>query len=225
MLIVEPYIWVLWDLLAVVIFFHSVQKCARRGFVSTIAGLLVYVAAAVIAYATYANIADFLYENVIHDVVRHVLTNSFSDMLSNVAGDADIVHSIPFVLRLMLGFKKSAVEAIPIDAADAMADHVIDLALETPLMSLLHGVGFLLMFTISAFFARWLSRVFTGINKLPVIGTLNVILGGIAGVLEGGISLLIGGLVLRLAVTFSDGVWWWLNESVIHSTYIWRLFY
>lgn len=226
MQVIEPYIWVIWDLLAVIIFFSCVYRCAGRGFVSTIAGLLVYVVAAAAAAATYAYIAGFLYDNFVYELVQHVLTRNFNMMLADGGKNAQsVVHAIPLLLRLLVGQKSGDVAALPASEADMLADTVIEIALKDPLMTLLYAAGFLLVFSLAAFFMRFLTRFLTGINRIPVIGLLNTVLGGIAGVIEGILSLYISGFVLRLIVVISGGAWTWLSADIIDKTYIWRLFY
>lgn len=225
MQLLNPYVWILWDLIAIGIFFHSVRKCAKRGFVSTVIGLLIYIVAVTAASKAYLILADFLYDNVIHDAVRQALVRSFNGMLNGIGDSKDIVHAIPFALRMLLGFKRGEVAALPLEDASVMADSVIDMALKNPLMSVLHGVGFLLLFTVVAYVMRYIANIFTGINRIPVIGLFNTVLGGILGVIEGVLTLLISAFIMRLLINVSGEVWWWLNSGVIQSTYIWRVFY
>lgn len=226
MRVIEPFIWIIWDLFAVIIFFSCVYRSAGRGFVSTIVGLLVYVVAAVAAAATYAYIAGYMYENVIRDLVQHVLTRNFNLMLGNSGESAQgVIRAIPLMLRLLIGQKSGEVAALPVSEADSLANAVIDTALQAPIMTVLHAAGFLLVFTLAAYIMRSFARLFTGINRVPVIGLLNTVLGGIAGVIEGVIWLFVLGFVLRLIVTISGESWIWLNTEMINETYIWRLFY
>lgn len=225
MQLIHSYIWIFWDLVAVGIFFHCVQKCAKKGFVSTIVGLLAYIVAAVVAAKTYLWLADFLYDNIIHDVVRSILVRSFNDMMNGAGSSQDIVHAIPTALRMLIGLKRGEVAAIPATDASDMAGQVIDMALRNPMMSILHGAGFLLVFTLIAYVMRYIAQLFTGINRVPVIGTLNTVAGGIAGVFEGLLKLFVSGFILRIIIAVSGEIWWWLNSEVIQNTYIWRLFY
>lgn len=225
MTIMHNYIWVLWDLLAIGIIYHRVRKCAHMGFVSTIIRLLVYIVAVVVAQMTYLKLADFLYDNVIREAIQSTLVRNFNNMLNGIGESQDILHSIPFGLRMLLGFNKPEVATLPVTDASGMAGQVIEMALKQPVMSILHGVGFLLIFVLTAYLMRFVARLFTGINHVPLIGTLNAALGGVAGVVEGLIMLFVGGFIMRIIIALSGEAWWWLSTSVIGSTYIWRLFY
>lgn len=223
--LIHSYIWIFWDLLAVGIFFHCVRKCARNGFVSTIIGFLIYIVAAYVAAKTYLLLADFIYENVVRDAVQHVLVRSFDDMINGIGSAQNPFQAIPAALRILIGFKSGEVASITSTDASDMAGQVIDMALKNPMTSILHGAGFLLIFTLVAYVMRYIARLFTGINRVPVIGTLNTVAGGIVGVLEGLLKLFISGFILRILISVSGEVWWWLNSGVIQNTYIWRLFY
>lgn len=226
MQVIQPYIWILWDLAAVGIIFRSVQKSARRGFVSTVLGLLIYIVASVVAVKTHAMLAVFLYDNVLHEVIQHVLVRSFNDMLGQIGENTnDILHSIPFALRILIGFKGGEVAAIQSDDANEIASQVIETALKNPIMTILNTVSFLIIFTLAAYVMRELTKFFTGVNKVPVIGALNIVLGAAAGVIEGIIMLFISGFIMRMVIAVSGEVWWWLNSAVINETLIWRLFY
>jgi uncharacterized membrane protein required for colicin V production len=222
---IDEYIWILWDILALMVFFAVVYRSAARGFAASVAGLLVYIAAAAAAGFVYVRVAGFVYENIVHDIVRHVLVRNFDSWMTGALEAEGIMAAIPFLLRLLVGAKRGEVELLPRDEAALLANSVIDLALREPVMALLNAVAFMLVFAVVAAVMRRLTRVFEGINGIPIIGALNTILGGITGVALGLVVLWLGGLALRLASSLSQGGWFWLNDDVIEATYICRLFY
>jgi len=220
------YIWVLWDILAVLIVLSCIYKCAERGFVSAVVRLAVYIAAVLLATRFYRQAADFLYNNVVYSMVKNMLVNNIDSMMSQPGGSqVNALMAIPFAMRGLMGQNQEHIAELPLDAADMLSTQIIETALRTPVTNILEAVSFLLLFALAAWFVRWLSGFFTGINRIPVIGTVNTVLGGITGAVQGVIALILSGFILRLAVTFSGGVWWWLNSGVMESTYIWRHFY
>jgi uncharacterized membrane protein required for colicin V production len=222
---VEEYIWVLWDILALLFFFAAVHRSASRGFAASVAGFLIYVVAAAAAGFAYARVAGFLYENIVQDIVRHVLVRNFESWMSGGLEAEGVLAAIPFILRLLAGAKAGEVELLPQDEATALANSVIDLALREPVLALLNALAFMLAFAVIAAFMRRLTRVFEGIGGIPIIGPLNTVLGGLTGAALGLLGLWVGGLALRFAVSLSQGGWRWLNEDIIEATYICRLFY
>jgi uncharacterized membrane protein required for colicin V production len=221
----DAYIGILWDIFAVLFFFATVYRSASRGFAASIAGLLAYVAAAVAAGFFYARVAGFLYENIVQDIVRHTLVRNFDAWMSGGLEAEGIMAAIPFILRLLAGAKAGEIELLPQEEATLLANSVIDLALREPVLALLNAVAFMLVFAVIAAIMRRLTRVFEGVNGIPIIGALNTVLGGITGVALGLVGLWLGGLALRFAVSLSQDGWFWLNGEIIEATYICRLFY
>ena len=216
----------MWDIIAVTIVARRIYRCVSRGFVSTLVSLLVYIGATGAAIKFNKLIAEFLYHHVVYDAVRNTIAKNIESMASGTNGAPfNIMAAIPANLRLLMGHGKEQVLALPVASADKLSSEIIELALRAPLTRILDAVSFLLLFTLTAWFVRWLSRYFTGINKIPVIGTVNTVLGGVAGVILGILALVFSGFVIKLAVAVSGGVWWWLNSNVMADTYIWRHFY
>ncbi len=223
--IFETYIWVVWDLLALLIFSCCVYRSAARGFASAVTGLLIYVASAAAAGYFYRRIAQPLYDEVVSDAVTHVLARNFNLWLDGVSKADGVVEAIPFLLRLLVGVKSVEVDLLPRDGGGELARLVMDTALAEPVMTLLSAACFMLVFAVVAAIMRRITGIFTGINGLPLIGPVNTVLGGVVGVGLGLVGLYLGGFVLRLLLGLTHGGWPWLNEEVIETTYIIRLFY
>lgn len=222
----HSYVWIVWDFIAVLIFFLLISSCARRGFVSSLMNFAGYFVASAVAAIGNSTLARFLYDRIVRDALLHMLTRRLNQAFSGSgASNAGILDAIPGILQRIMGSSSAQVAALsPGDAAENIAGTIIDIALHDPVMTILKTVSFLLLFTLAAFFVRFLARLFTGIQRIPLIGTLNTVLGGILGVFGGGVTLYIAAFFLRLLTVFSGDKWWWLNDSVMDSTYIWRVF-
>jgi hypothetical protein len=83
----------------------------------------------------------------------------------------------------------------------------------------------MVMLSVALFFLRRFARLFTGVNNIPVIGNVNVFLGGVIGVGQAVVFLFIGALVIALAITLTNDSIPWLNREVMDDTFIWRPFY
>ena len=204
---------------------RCIYKCAERGFVSTVIRLAVYICAVLAATRFHRQIAGYLYHNVVYGMVKDALANNLNALVTQQDGSpVNALMAIPFYMKAMMGQNQEQVASLPLDAADMISSEIIEMALKSPITNILEAGAFLLLFALVAWFVRWLSRFFTGVNKIPVIGAVNTVLGGVAGVVEGVISLVISGFILKIVVALSGGAWWWLNSGVLESTYIWRHF-
>lgn len=220
------YAWVLWDLAAVAILYICVRVCSANGFMRTIVSFLGYFAAAAFAWFSGPFAARFIYNNIVRGMLESALVSSFSGALESGGANGDLMAAMPGGLALLMGGGAKSLSAIaPQNSVELLAGAVIDSVLQDPVMNILNACCFLLLFTMTAFVIRKFAMMLTEIHRIPVIGTVNTVAGGIVGVFQGILILLIMAFLMRAAVSFSDGEWRWLNESIMGDTYIWRIFY
>ena len=89
---------------------------------------------------------------------------------------------------------------------------------------LLQGLLFLLLFAACMVLVHCLAKVLRGVERLPVIGTVNGLLGGVMGALEALVVLFVAAVAVRLLLDATGG-FSWLNASIIDETYLFRHFY
>lgn len=223
----QQYIWVLWDALAVVILIYFVYNGARQGILRTVVGLLGYALAYFVARAGSPIAAQKLYDEVVRDAIKLMLTRRMDDLLAQGGAAAgDLADAIPDSLRRLMGDDAlgSAAAALQGEASQWI-ETLIDSALREPVISLLQGLFFLIIFTLTAMVVRFFSRMFSRMHRVPVLGTLNTVLGGVFGVAEAVLVLFVASLVLQLVILFSGGGFSWLDDNIMNDTWIWRIFY
>lgn len=91
--------------------------------------------------------------------------------------------------------------------------------------SVLKVIIFILLLLIFKLIIGPLSELFKGINKVPVLGPVNVLLGGALGVAEGAILVYVIALAVRMVVYFTEGSLMFLNLDTVEKTQIFKLFY
>lgn len=98
-------------------------------------------------------------------------------------------------------------------------------ALVKPLvMIVIRFVVGLVLFTIISLILKQIIKVFDLVNKIPVAGTLNTVLGGVIGLLVGVIIVALIAYVMRFVVAFGLGGDF-VNAGIIKDTILFRLFY
>lgn len=221
------YIWVLWDLAAVAVLALLVWGGAARGFVRTVIRVAGYAGALVVAKIGSPVLAQALYEHVVRDALRVVLTGRLEDLVAGGGVQAgEIVEQIPGGLRRIMTADAGAIANKALEAADTeIVEMLIDAALREPVLSILQGIIFLLLFTVVMMLVRNLTYWTGGVNRLPLLGTANMLLGGVVGVLQGALALVVVALSAQLLILFTGGGYFWMNPSVIDDTYIFRVFY
>lgn len=225
----ERMIWILWDILAALVVVWCVYRCAKRGFLRTLVTVLCYAVSAVLASVVSPMLAEKLYSGTVSRVLHGAVYERVEEALQQ-GGDASgsLITVLPEWLQAAAGDYLPAAQAqMPTTLDDSTRQTIADLvdsAVGEPVTWLLSALIFLLLFVLLAVVIRLIGRLFTGVNKLPVIGPVNMALGGVLGVAMAAIVLLLLALLLNLLILFTGDNLWWMNNRVLDQTYVLRVF-
>ena len=219
------YIWLGWDLLAVLIMASCIWICAARGFLRTVVGLLSWLIALAAARYLGTIMADLLYEYMVRDILIHVLQGHIEATIQTGQEIAEqYLSQLPELLQLLLPKDLLAAETIGLQVPEIASD-IVDSALRHPVLFLLQSLCFMLVMTVMLFLTHHLARLLTQFNKVPVLGSVNIFMGGVLGVVQALLFLALGGLLMAVVVVSSGNRLDWLNGTIMDKTYIWRPFY
>ncbi|WRS27904.1 CvpA family protein [Oscillospiraceae bacterium MB08-C2-2] len=219
------YTWLLWDALAVLVLIWAVEKAARKGFVRAVLELLSCVVAAMLSQYCAPLLAPRLYEWFGRDLARMAVEKQIesSGLLDGVGGLAQSVTGmLGGLLRYGGGVPKDFI--IPSTTREA-AELLVDQVLAEPLMTLLQSLSFMLIFSLALFILRRFSGLLSFVQYLPVVGTVNTFLGGVMGVAQGLIYLLLLALGLYFVILITGGDARWLSPEIVDQTFVVRFFY
>lgn len=136
-------------------------------------------------------------------------------VFGGMAGDIESgsTSAMRTVLLNMMDASSSAKEAV----VNGIIEPVFIMAVQT----LLFIVIFILVLIILDVIAKALKLV----NKIPVVGSVNSLLGGVAGLVQGLITVCIICIVFRFVIALTGGDVMFFNEVTVNSTYLFRWFY
>lgn len=175
-----------------------------------------------------------------HGVDTMVLATLLSDNLVNgtaygsICGAVeDMAESVPFLMSgvsdSVTSGDKTVIKDIVLsildtqtdDFAKAITDNMVKPMLLVPMRALIFMVLFIILNIILSLIAKMLK----GINKIPLIGGLNKVLGAVAGLAEGVIVIFIICILINVAITLSDNSLIFLNTMTIDETMIFHKIY
>lgn len=197
---------------------------AHRGFVRTVCLLF----GGVIAAVGGGWASDWLRTPVFTTFLKKPLTDTVEKALSRGGAAADPISALPRFLSLLtegfFGSKEEAAFQVEL-ASRSAAEGIVESALRPAVESLIGVVIFLIVFALLCLLVWFLSRALMLVDHLPVVSTLNHFLGGVFGLLQAMIVILIAAAILRLVILLSgDGISW-LNTELIGKTKILNIFY
>lgn len=111
------------------------------------------------------------------------------------------------------------------DSSASAKDAVINGIIEPYFKMTAKTVMFVVIFLVVTIVLGLIAAGLKAVNKIPVLGKFNAFVGGIAGLLEGLITVFIVCIGVRLLISLSGGNIMFFNEMTINSTFLFRYFY
>ena len=221
----EQYTWLFWDVGAVLILVYLVYQAAARGLVRTVISFLGYFIAAGAAGIFSAPVAHWLYNRFVRDMLVTMLQGRVEGLLAQgTQAMGSLAELLPAALRL-IALPEGGVQ-MPAASTDSaqLVQEMIHSLLERPVISILRALSFFVLFSVILFVVRRIAKLFTGLHRVPVIGTVNTFLGGVIGALQGIVALYLLAVAVNLVIVLTGNRLGWLNASVMEATYLLRFF-
>lgn len=218
--------WLIWDSLTLLMIALLIWDCARKGFLGKIVGFAGAVASALLAAFFSAPLAVWLYDVLVRDVLRNVLTNRVTAALEEgFTSTGGLLGTLP-------GWAARLAETQPDLPVPQVSDQIIpavealiDLALAQSVILILRGLCFFALFTILMLLARRLSHLFEGVNRIPLVGSVNTVLGGVLGIAQAMLILYLLAVAARLLLTYTGGNQTFFNGRALGGGYLFSFFY
>ena len=190
------WIWLVYDLVILAVLVIAFSSGWFNGLLASIVRLVAFAASAVAAYVFSGQLAPFVYDSVIGEKVK--------DVMSSITQNSE--SSYTFWVRIIEAMDKTA------DTEKLISD----------ILRLVIGV---IIFIIVVILLSLAAKAFKGINKVPVIGMVNKLLGGILGLGVGLMICLVLVSVVAAVISVTGNQLQWMNISIIDKTYLFTYFY
>ena len=211
---------VLLDLIAVIVFASLVIGGYKKGFLKTIVLAAGTLASLLIAFWLSGWLADLIFSNIIREsVIKNIsdTLSGLSDATSTVSAISAVLAALPaFVLNPMLaqyGSKEAMVAEI-----QRNTDNTLSGLSETITDTVVSPVLTMLIIKIVA-------KALGAVRRIPLVGTLNAVLGAVVGAVQGLIALFLLGLAGNILVSLSGNDLGLFNTGIIGKSYIYQFFY
>jgi len=115
----------------------------------------------------------------------------------------------------------SGEKGISAGIAEALLDTLVEPVITIPLRTLLFFILFAIICLCVSFFAKRLAII----NRIPLIGRVNSILGGATGLLKAAVIIMLICMGLNILITVTDNTIIFINTMTIEETFIFRHIY
>ena len=198
------------DIVILLLLFLCYKKGAKDGFAKTLVSLLGFVVAIVVASVLCAPVSEFVYDKTMKEPIEDSISSVFlggTDETEVVpeqsvisAAIEDSIEKLPPFIRDITGIEEKKDEIINTvnenvtSSAEKITEVVCDGYIKPVVIKILSVLVFLLLFILVWLICKIVAKMLKIINKIPLLGKVNELLGGIIG--------LVRGLVIALIVTF-----------------------
>jgi uncharacterized membrane protein required for colicin V production len=122
------------------------------------------------------------------------------------------------------GLISSAMKAFASGKTDA-ARYIEQTVVKGSIIAVLEPVLFILVFTIAMIAVKIVTRLFSVVNKVPFIGTVNSIFGALLGAAEALLVIYIIAVIINIVIYLSGSEMIVFNDETIQNTYLFKYIY
>lgn len=219
------------DISVVAIICFFAWRCSKKGFVKAAVLFFGFVIAAIAARLISVPLSEGIYNGLIKDSVAASINETIGETAGNIGESiGSAVDALPGVIRNAAGFFLGGESAESI-VSESISEKGLTLAqsIESDIVApavtaLLQTVLFLVLFFILSFLIKRFAFIGGLFNKIPLVGKVNMFLGGILGTLEGIIIVFLAAVFIYFALLIVGGNFP-VSAEDIDNSYLFKFFY
>ncbi|HHW46424.1 MAG TPA: CvpA family protein [Clostridiales bacterium] len=216
------------DLFVVAIVAFVAWRSAMRGFVRTVIELVGYFLAFYISVTLSSPIATGIYDKFIDTAITNTVESNINQAVTSTTGEKvdEIWDSLPSIVVKsadQFGITKNSLsENINNNIKDSsrqVAAAVTQNIARPVIVGLIKAVISVVLFGLCMIGVKFLARFVNKCFNLPVIGTVNKVLGGVLGSFKGVVVAVIVCIIISTIIVITgNGFWIFTNDNISAST-------
>lgn len=225
----------LWDLVVVAVVALCAISAYRRGFLHAVVRLAGTIGTLALALVYSKPAAHLIYKSfferrILDSMAQNISRFGQPGTEAFAEGMQALIDQLPPVFAQVIEMDSSgwfeewygnALSAGSQTLSASLAEGVI-----APIaVSLLQAVVFCLMFAAGMLLVNMLAGLVRGVNKIPLIGGCNALLGGVFGAVQGMLYVFVGAAVLWLLVAAGGDSLPWLSAEAVEQTFVFKHFF
>lgn len=223
---------VFFDVVIILVVLLIIFISYKKGFALSVLGVIAWILALTIANAAAPITSEFAYDYVesifLGDVDNTLDTDvSFGDIEENIKS---LYEELPTITVNTMEFfgntSEKVTENIKIKFSEATVitvRSIVDVAIKPVILSLLKSIFFLIFFIILLPLFQLLAKILSKFFKIPILSSLDKLLGGLLGLIKAIIFVVILSVALQLFITATNNQNEFMNYEILNSSYIFSL--
>ena len=221
------------DLVIIAIFALFIWRSAVRGFVRTLIETVGGIIIICTAFSLSNSLANYVYDSYMRDdIVSSIANTAQHAKLNTEAAVDDIWESLPSVVRgaaAVGGFDKDSLSDAIDKTVDGGTEKVELLVADTIVKPIVTGaISFivsLLLIAVLLFLLHKLAYWINSMFKLPIINSVNSVLGGVIGAVKGAVVIFALVVLISLIMQIFGEKFAFFTPEFIDKTHLFKLLY
>lgn len=204
----------IFDIVIVALVLIIVVMSSKKGFVATCLDSFSMVISAFASYKLCPTVANSMYDMFIKDLIKTEFRQALDDMASNlsarekVAGMVDALPETAVKLASSMGIDVNNLSSILVSGSasdEVLIETIADTLAYDIMITLTEIIVFIALFIIATLLVRFVSSFFShNLEKLPFVGKLDTLLGGVIGIVKALVIVFAGSVILYIVAQTAD---------------------
>ena len=218
--------WIIWDVIAVAIILIFVHSGTKKGFIRSLIAVLCYFVAMYAARYAAPKAGISLYDNVIAKEITRIVSENVEAAISQGTVSLDnIINQLPawVAAALSLEYGANGIDISLDNSTGALSESIT-----TKIVNSVSGIIiefmtlalFLIFFSVFAIILKQAVKLFSGINRIPVVGTVNMFFGGFFGAIELVIVLILICIVVNMISDITFNTYPFISKDILNQSFI-----
>lgn len=213
------------DVILLTILVAFVFTAAKKGFMTSLLELIAVIVALVMAYQLSPVVAQASYDNIVEKNLIETVETQLDENL-NISSSTEkaevVLESIPSFMTSFassMGIELEEVKTkIPSEtfSAENLATELVTKVAQPIVVAVLTALFFLLLSAVLMFALKWVAGLLSKLFKIPLIGTVNKVLGGVLGACKGVMVIIFISTLLKLIFAGGESEF----STMVNSSYV-----
>lgn len=219
------------DLLSVLFIILMIRRGTVVGFARSFVRSVGYLLSVAIASIVSKIGSVFIYHTLLEPRLIEMLENSLTvngnsgSMLSDLEAAVNSLPRVAYLLFDLAGAAETELSLIADKSVNAIAGTVVEQVVSPVVYPLIRALLFIIVLIVGLFIVNALAHSSKVVRDIPLIGTLDGVLGGAFGIVEGVLILAVAAVFLHIALGFFEGRWEWFNSDIISRGFLFKHLY
>lgn len=222
------------DIVVILLVCYFVFKGVKKGFVSSIISFFGFIIATIISSYLARMLSDYIYKTFVFSQVKQGIIKSFPTGIDSLGTDlavTNFMNNQPSFIKEMILQKYNSNQGISevlaqkgAKLSDSIAETLARDVLGPVIIQVIQFILFFVLLFVCLFLVKFVARAFNNINRIPIIGQLNSVLGGVCGLAQAVLVILILSVAINFYISLNpnDKA---INKNTIEKTMIFNKIY